>query len=246
MGPGLESHLRQLWQERVHSKYLFRGMSAKDLRDPLDPSADPFAAFRPKVYRLLAVFEQLLASGFRFTVHEDYSGLSFDLRDIVAWTRGDLDNPGIDFTSSHESASGYAQNFQGSQLKQNLRYITLHLPERRSEPLVEARMRQRDWGLVSEIGAWASQVSPAHQPVVIWVRRSCPALESDVQTGPLLGSFEWFCEQVLRRLASKSLPLREECVAQVLPEECSEFCVRLAKPLGLREIERIEEVSRGA
>jgi hypothetical protein len=49
---------------RKHSKYVFRGMSAKDLRDPLDPSFDPFEPIRPKLYRLIDVLEGLVQAGF--------------------------------------------------------------------------------------------------------------------------------------------------------------------------------------
>jgi hypothetical protein len=81
-------------------------MSSKDLTDPLDPALDLQQPIRAKISRLLALLEGLVKSGFQFTVHEDYSGLSFDLRDIIAWTKGDLEHPGIDFTSNHESACG--------------------------------------------------------------------------------------------------------------------------------------------
>jgi hypothetical protein len=238
----LSSHLLALWEETVHSRYLFRGMSAKDLTDPLDPSFDPIAPVRGKLRRLLEMLGGLLASGFEFTVHEDYSGLSFDLRDIVAWTKGDLDHPGIDFTSSYESACGYAQNFQGSQVKQNFRYITDHLPQRADDPLLKARMTADDWRLVSEINAWASDESPAHKRIVLWVRRSCPAFESDTEKGPVLGSFEHFCARVLRRMDAQGLPHEIGSVEQVLSQESREFLVRLRRPLYLKDVEKIEEV----
>ena len=42
--------LLDIWRERVDSKYVFRGMSAKDLRDLLDPSFDPFEPIRPEMH----------------------------------------------------------------------------------------------------------------------------------------------------------------------------------------------------
>jgi len=243
MADELQNHLLALWQETVHARHLFRGMSAKDLTDPLDPSFDPIAPVRASLRRLLELLDGLLASGFEFTVHEDYSGLSFDLKDIVAWTKGDLDHPGIDFTSSYESACGYAQNFQGSQVKQNFKFITDHLPGRADDPLLKTSMTDDDWRLVSEINAWVSRESADHKRVVLWVRRSCPAFESDTDEGLVLGSFEHFCTRVLTRMDAQALPHDIESVARVLPRESAEFLVRLTRPLYLKDIERVEQVA---
>lgn len=47
----LRNYLFKQWRERVDAKYVFRGMSSKDLKNPLDPSFDPFKEIRPKMYR---------------------------------------------------------------------------------------------------------------------------------------------------------------------------------------------------
>jgi hypothetical protein len=242
MAASLRDHLLALWQETVDSRYLYRGMSSKDLTDPLDPALDPLQPIRAKMSRLLALLEDPVKSGFQFTVYEDYSGLSFDLRDIIAWSKGDLEHPGIDFTSTHESACGYAQNYQGSQLKQNFKYITEHLPGRADDPLLKARMTEEDWRTVTEINAWVSRQSPEHRRVVIWVRRSCPVFESEADEGFVFGSFVHFRAQVLARMNARGLARRIESVEQVLPQESGEFLVRLTRPLYRNDIEMIEDL----
>lgn len=240
MTTGFDDILRRTWRERVASRYMYRGMSAKDLRDPLDPAHDPFAEIRPELDRLLTLLEDAVAAGFEFTVDEDYSGLSFPLRDILAWTRNDLNNPGVDFTSVH--AGGYAQNFQGSQLKQNFRFITAHLPARRDDPNVRARLTAEDWDLVSEISVWMSQEDPRHRPVVLWVRRTCPAFETDPIKRLPVGSFEYLRDRVLARLAEQGLPRTGESVAKVLPAEAATFDIRVMCPLALSAVEKVEDV----
>ena len=89
-----------LWKERVQDKFIYRGMGMHDIQDGLDPGKDPFRDIRPQLFRLISVLEEVMSRGFRFTVHEDHSGMSFSLNDIIAWTRRDLENPGLDFTSS--------------------------------------------------------------------------------------------------------------------------------------------------
>ncbi|HIJ65581.1 MAG TPA: hypothetical protein HPP77_06465 [Candidatus Hydrogenedentes bacterium] len=248
-GP-LRDWLFEQWRERVHGKYMFRGMSSKDVASGLEPSSDPFKEIRPHLYALLDVLERLLGAGFQFTVHEDYSGLSFDLRDIVCWTRGDLDNPGIDFTSTYESACGYAQNFQGSQLKQNFKYITIHLPDRKSHPLVQQLVAEEEWQLVSGINSWVSRLSESHKSVVIRVRRShpvfddpCPIFETSQGVSLPLGSFERFCERAVTCIRNKGLSLSEASLRRVLPKESAEFCFRLTRPLRTEDIESVEEIS---
>jgi hypothetical protein len=222
-----EQHIRRLWRERVHGRFIYRGMSAKDLVDPLEPARDPFDEVRPDLDALLALLERLLGAGFAFTVHEDYSGLSFDLRDIVAWTRRDLAEPGLDFTSSLESACGYAQNHEGSQLRQNFRYITAHLPARRDEPLVRRLTCGADWTRAARLYDWMARASPDHERVVVWVRRSCPAF--DGSGSPFVGSFECFRERLPN--------------GTTLPDEPGEFCVCLALPLPLSQVECVQTLA---
>jgi len=236
-----ESLLVRLWKEHVDAAYLYRGMSLKDLGDCLDPTADPFADVRPKLRRLIDLLQRLLDAGFEFTVHEDYSGLSFDLADILAWSRHDLDDPGIDFTSSHENARGYARNFQGSQLKQNLRYITGHLPERGEDRLVRTLMRPEDWRLAADVNRWASRASASHRMAVIWVRRSCRVFDSARCDAVSVGSYPRFREKVMERMARDHLPPSEEAVRGALREPDA-FDVRITQPLPRAEIERVEEI----
>ena|GEM_PF-1606009 len=236
--------LFELWREKVESEFVFRGMSAKDLRDPLDPSIDPFRPVKPRLFELIEVLERLVGAGLRFDVREEHFGQKYvsDLGVILLWTRRDLNNSGIDFTSSYCDACEYADCYQGSQLKENFKYITDHLPSRESDPVVQAHMTEREWSLVSEINNWISEESTGHRSIVVWVRRSCPAFDRDPRCLPV-GSFDFFSSKILDALKDRGLPCTRDTANQVLPKEDDGFTVRLCRALNKEDIERIEEVT---
>jgi len=238
-----EADLRQLWEERANSRFLYRGMSVKDLTDPLDPARDPFDGMRPGILELLDMLQGLVDTGFEFKLREEHFGhvCWHDLGDIIQWTRHDLDEPGVDFTSHHAAAREYADCFQGSQLKQNLKYITDYLPERRDEPLVMSNVGRRGWDLVSDIKAWVSTESPDHRGVVIHVRRSCPVFETDDRFLPV-GGYEYFRERALRAVEEAGMSENVRSVRKLLPDEEQGFDFRLRSPLGLEDIEEVEGV----
>jgi hypothetical protein len=239
-----EDELLQLWQETVNSRYLYRGMSAKDLTDPLDPACDRFDGMAPGILELMEVLQGLVDDGFEFQLGEEHFGKVWwhDLGDIIRWTRHDFEHTGIDFTSLHQAAREYADCFQGSQLKQNLKYITDYLPERKDDPVVTSRMGEKEWVLVSRINAWLATESPDHRGVVIWVRRSCPVFEATHRFMPV-GPFEHFREQALRTAREEGLPESIESVEKLLPDEARGFDFRLRRYLDLVYVERIEEVT---
>ncbi|HUT75594.1 MAG TPA: hypothetical protein VM221_12265 [Armatimonadota bacterium] len=231
----------RIWQEAVASRYMYRGMCLEDLSDPLDPQADPFRPIRPELCHLLEILQAQVSRGFRFTVHEDYSSFSFDLKDILDWSKRDLDSPGIGFASIHHSALGYAHNYRGSQLKQNLKYITDHLPERKDDPILRAGMTAAGWALVERVSEWVSSGDLVCTKVVIWVRRTSPAFE--VNEGALpLGSLDYFMGRVVAAVEREGLSRTPQAIQHVLPPEQREFNVRAQRPISRSEIEKIEEV----
>lgn len=239
--------LLEIWEDRVEGRQVFRGMSAKDLRDPLDPSCDPFESVRPTLLRFIDVLESLVAGGLQFTVREDHFGEAYahDLRSILGWSRRDLSDPGIDFTSSYYDACGYADCYQGSQLKQNFKTITDELPGRKDDPVVKAGMSNEDWALVAEVNAWVSQESAAHRSVVLRIRRSCPAFDGYAkrQAVPPVGSFDSFCRNVQTALEDADLPATPSSIEKVLPKEEDGFAVRLNRPLSRTDIDDIDDVT---
>ncbi|MDP6778330.1 MAG: hypothetical protein QGI83_16365, partial [Candidatus Latescibacteria bacterium] len=170
-------------------------MGKHDLTDPLDPAKDPFAEVRPQLHRLIEVLSQALAAGFRFTLYEDHSRMSFDLSDILKWSKRDLDDGGIDFTSSYPDACGYSRNYRGSQLKQNFQYITSHLPDRRDDPTLAPCTSEHDWRTVSELNAWISCGGDDHTQVVLWVSRTASVFNDCTDCLPL-GSLQVFSRNV--------------------------------------------------
>jgi len=235
--------IRSVWEERVRGRPIFHGMSSINLTDPLDPACDPFSAMRPTLYRLLDVLQGLVDVGFQFTVREEHFGqrYSHDMRLIVAWTRKDLDNPGIDFTTSYYDACGYADCCQGSQLKENFQYITAHLPGCREEAIIRERMGDAEWSLVDEVGNWIRRDAHQHRSVVLHVDRGCPAFDADSRCQPV-GSLEGFARKVQAVLSEANLQCSPETLAKVLPSEQDGFTVRMYRPLTREYIMDVEEV----
>jgi len=239
-----DEEIQQVWQDRIDSRHLFRGMSLKDIVDPLDPSRDPFEAIRPRLFLLLDVLQGLLDAGLKFRLREEHFGdvCWHELQNIVTWTRRDLEDTGIDFTSRREVAKGYSDCYQGSQLKQNFRYITEQLPRRRADPVVRSLMTEEKWQLLSVVSEWVSTCSPEHRRAVVSVRRSCPLLVSDGRLLPV-GSLECFMRSVEQALADRGLDKRADNVRRLLPDEECGFDFRLRVPMPLKCIEKIEEIA---
>jgi hypothetical protein len=236
-----QTEFYEIWQERVDSLYLYRGMSEACLGESLHPRNDPIRDYRSKVFRLLDILERLVNEGLEFTLVEEHWGARYEhkIEDIIEWTRGDLRNPGIDFTASYEAACEYSDNWQGSQIKQNLKYIADHLPHDAMEPPLRTHMQPEDWQLLSEIGAWVSEEGESHRAIVIWVRRSCPVFRAKGKCLPV-DRFESFRENLLREIRRRGLPATSDSALEILPSEPSEFCLRIENPLEKSNIERIE------
>ena len=234
-----EQQLEALWEERVTSQHLFHGMGKHEVTDPIDPNHDPFAEVRPQFLRLIGALQQALAAGFQFTVHEDHSGMSFALRDIVNWSKRDLESGGIDFTSSYEDACGYSDNFQGSQLKQNLRYITDCLPDRKDDPILTSCMTDRDWSMVTELNSWISNGGNDQGQVVVWVSSAASVFDDCTMCLPV-GSFHTFSRNVIVQIDNQGLPSAMESAIEVLPKRV--FCYRIRQLLPLDGLVKIEEL----
>jgi len=240
---GLDDDLCRIWLERVDSRYLYRGMSARDLKDPLDPNDNPFGGMSAKLQQALEVLQRVVDSGFQFALIEEHWGRRYEhsLGNIVAWTRNDLRDSRIDFTSNYQYAREYADNWQGSQLKQNFKYIAEHLPKHRAEPALKAAMTDDDWRLLAEINRWVCEESPDHKGVVLWIRRSSPVFDANSECLPL-GSFEVFRRNVLAEIERRHLPATPHSAEAVLPSESQEFYFSFRVPLFLNGLEKVEEI----
>ena len=237
--------LHHIWEERVNSNYMFRGMSEKDLDFPLNPKRNPFTEMVPKISEFLNILQRAVDSGFRFKLVEEHWGKSYehDLKNIVTWSRRDLVDGGLDFTASYQAAREYADNWQGSQLKQNLKYITNHLPEHRDNALLVTVLDEKDWKLLHEVKQWVIKELPNNQGMVLWVRRSCPVFEP-IDSCPFVGTFDSFRKYILTKLESKDEYSNIDHVIQTLPtgSEEKQLWIRLQKPLLQKHVEKIEEL----
>ena len=234
-----EKSIINLWKERVDEDFIYRGMGLYDLQKGLDPKNDPFSEIRPKLFDLINVLEKAMSKGFNFTVHEDYSSMSFTLNNIIAWSRRDLKNPGLDFTSLHESACGYSKNYNGSQLKQNFKYMTDHLPEKADDPILKSEMKEKDWNIVSAINSWLVNGKGSNNRVIVWIKRSHPAFDVNRRCLPL-GSLPVFKENIIREIEKKGLPVTIDSAISVLPKKSNEFYYRLTVKIPTTDIARIE------
>lgn len=234
-----ENIINDLWKERVDGRFIYRGMGLHDLQEGLDPDNDPFSEMRPQLFHLICILEEVLSKGFKFTVHEDYSGMSFSLNDIIAWSRRDLENPGMDFTSLYDNACGYSKNFCGSQLKQNFKYITDHLPLA-NDPILKSEMSEEDWKIISLVNSWIVREDDDYTRIVVWLRRSQSAFDENRRCLPL-GSLSIFKRNVVQEIEKRALPITIDSVLSVLPKESEEFCYRLTTTVHLKDIEKIEK-----
>ena len=240
MSAEFEDAINDLWKKRVEGCFIYRGMGLHELQKGIDPENDPFSEIRPQLFHLISILEKVLLKGFKFTVHEDYSGMSFSLNNIIAWSRRDLENPGIDFTSLYDSAWGYSMNFRGSQLKQNFKYITDHLPELANEPILKSEMSEKDWKIVSLVNTWMVGEEDNHTRIVVWVKRSQSTFDENRRCLPL-GSLSVFRRNVIREIEKRALPVTVDSAITVLPKESEEFCYRLTTTIHLEDIDKIEK-----
>jgi hypothetical protein len=237
----IENIIEGVWRDHVASRHVYRGMSRRDLSDPIDPADNPHADALPLVRKCLDVLQRVVDSGFEFTLVETHWDQSWrhDLRNIVAWSRNDLNHPRIDFISTLQTAREYSDNWQGSQLKQNLKYITEHLPEHKHHPVLRQALSDPDWSLLERAGHWVNNGHAAHIGIVLWLRRSHPGLRSKSKCAPI-GTKPDFRGRILEELEHKGLPHDAASVTGLLPKE---FDAYLIEPLWHKDIDRIEETA---
>lgn len=233
--------IRTIWEERINSQYIYRGMSVMDLKDPLDPGDNPHKDVLPQLYEFLTILEKIVNAGFLFKVIERHGNMTYehDLRDIIVWTRRDLSNASIDFTSSYRAAGEYADCWQGSQLKQNLKYITDHLLQKRDHTILNTIMTDDAWTLFGEIVQWVSYESPDHKGIVLWISRTSSVFDSNRKC-LLLGSFESFKNNILTEMEKMDFEINRQTVQKILPSGSEEFYFRLTEPLSLKAVDKID------
>jgi len=164
--------------------------------------------------------------------------MSFKLKDIIDWSRRDLDDGGIDFASSYEDGCGYSDNWQGSQLKQNFKYITDSLPEKSSDPILASHITDQEWAIISELNSWLSKDGNDQARVVLWVARDQSVFDDCSSCLPL-GSWATFSRNMVVGIEEKQMPLTIESARSLLPTH--EFSSRIRRQLPVSEVAKIEE-----
>lgn len=237
----IDNIIETAWRDHAASQYVYRGMGMGDLSDPIDPAGNPHASVLPLVRKCLDVLQRVVDSGFEFTVVETHWEQSWThaLKNIVAWSRNSLDHPRIDFISAHQAAREYSDNWQGSQLKQNMKYITEHLPEYKDDPVLRQALGLQDWLTLERVNRWVSNEQARHIGVVLWLRRSHPALRSKCKCAPI-GTLIDFHSRMIAELGRRGLPHDEASVSSLLPQT---FDAYLVEPLWQKDIDRIEKMA---
>jgi hypothetical protein len=238
-----ERSLYNLWKTRVASRFMYRGMASRDLTFLFHPEQDKFIDVRAQLNLLLVLLEKVSDSGFTLHVIEEHWGRVYihNLSDIIHWTRSDLCSGGIDFTSLHRNACEYADNCQGSQMKQNVRYITGNLKKHKTNAVLSAVLTKKDWRLVEELHDWVSDPSADHERIVLWVRRNSTVFGRISGILPL-GPYREFRSRMIKDLNEQQLPLTIESAHQLLPCETKGFNFRLHSSLCPEHIEKIEKI----
>jgi hypothetical protein len=229
----INDYLRNIWIEKVDSSFMYRGMSSRAITDPIKYNLDPFKGIKSKLLEILRILKALSAAGCQFKIVERHGDREWqhDLGNIVDWSIRDLNEPGLDFISERYDAMTYADNFQGSQLRQNMKYITenLDIPDKRAK------------ALITELKESILRSDPGHEGVVLWVKRSNKVFDNCKTSSLCLGSFEYFSEKVLLRLKEKGMLVAMDSIEQVIALEVPKFCCRVVKDLYLKDIYKIEK-----
>jgi hypothetical protein len=189
-----ENKITQPWLTQVDSKYVYRGMNATDLQFPLDPAKRPFQTVLPLLSAFLDIIDALIAKGVVFDVVETHFGNTciHGLRNIVKWTRRDLSTQGIHFTSKYQSAREYSDCWQGSQLKQNIKFISEYLLQKKDSPEFTNDLKETDWKIIHKTFQWVMTVHPNSAPIVLWVQRDKDVFKETPDPLPI-ASEEYYC-----------------------------------------------------
>ena len=214
-------------------------MNAADL--PLDPLKHPFQTELPMLLSFLDVIDRLISNGLAFDVIETHFGNTcvHDLRNIVKWTRRDLSRQEIDFTSKYQSAREYSDCWQGSQLKQNFKYISTHILERKQSSEFADILRSTDLTIIEQVYHWLTITRDNSAPIVIWVQRSLDFFKESQQLLPL-GSFQTFLTNFRSSFDISDIHSETLDHSTYLPDDSSEFYCSLTQPLDIRYITKTE------
>lgn len=184
----IKDKIRGIWKERVTGRFVYRGMDKADLVFPLNPENRPFEQNKGMILSFFNIVEEILDTGHTFEVVEEHFGnrCVHDPRNLVKWSRRDLELKGIDFTSNYNSAREYSDCWQGSQLKQNIKSMSAHL-------LKSRKVAPEKLGVVHAISEWVNTPRPS-KPVVLHVRLDLDVF--DVPSKPPEESREFYCRLV--------------------------------------------------
>ncbi|HBR71033.1 TPA: hypothetical protein DIC20_05430 [Candidatus Dependentiae bacterium] len=230
----IDKIIRSHWQEMVNENYFYRGMSLNNLNLKssivLDPSQNPFKNIKNVLLEYNQLLCQLVEKGLECNINDFYVE---PLQKILGWTIRDLQNPGIDFTTNYADAVSYAFNYAGSQIKHNFNLIVNTIHEYKNHSCFTHIDHQKFWHITEKIKSLLEHDKYImHQPVVIKVRRSCAAFETEIINELNLGSYDFFYDKVKKEAIKNNMFMIDK-IAFFLHQksQSAHFNIRLIKPL---------------
>ena len=241
----IESKLYKTWQDKVDNQYIYRGMSSVNLGDYLSPDNDPYEGWYKEIHIFYDVMQHLIDSGLEFDLKEEHFGniCYHKLSNIIKWSKRDLKDDGIDFTTDFNGAKEYSDCYQGSQMKQNINTIINHLLQNKSDKIIKNNLKASNWKLIQEIKDKLLKSNIEHQSIVLCIKRSLPIfVHSNYPL--LLGSFENFKENLYQEIKRLNQSISPEIIDNIVKDNDVVFDFRLRSKLPKSDIEKIVVISK--
>jgi len=237
----LTRKIHAIWESRVQNKFVYRGMDRGDLIFPLNPAQKPFESNKSLILNFFTIIDEILETGLEFEIIEDHFGNKcfHNPRNLVKWSRRDLEIDGIDCTSLYQSAKEYSDCWQGSQLKQNLKSLTSYILEHMTTPQIKEVLTSKKLEIINEVETWLN-VHRKPQPVILHISREIDIFHKTEKIKPL-GSKQKFTESILENMASNKI--KQEELEKHFNPETEEFYCSICRPLTEKDIYKIEQLS---
>jgi hypothetical protein len=214
-------------------------MDKSDLIFPFDPKKNPFEPYKIKIQKFFSIVDEICDAGHTFKIIEVHFGKKYyhDPKNLSVWSRRDLNKTGIDFTSIYKNAAEYADCWQGSQLKQNIKSLSECLLSNAKSEICSRILTKDDTDIIHELNDWVNKRGDSN-PIVIHVRRDNDFFETSDQLLPL-GTKDLFCQNVMDKIYKQKIDEHQDIIS-LLPNETEEFCCSICRPISEKEIFRIE------
>ncbi len=239
----LNELVENYWEDHINAKCVYRGMDRNDLIFPFNPKLRPFETVSNLINSFFSTLNKLMQNGILFDIVETHFGISYkhSLQNIVSWSIRDISTIGIDFTSNYQAALEYADCWQGSQLKQNVKTISEYLISNRTRLKLSSILSEIELADIDKAKNWVNSRRNS-KPIIIHLKRSFNGFKESDKFLPL-GTKEQFKTKMQKYLTSLEY-IEVNNIISLLSKEVDEFCCSIIKPIDMADILHIEEISK--